>query len=128
MIHKLRFILLVSCALFVTALPALAHHSFTAEFDGTKTLTLKGVLSKVAWVNPHTYFYIDVKDKDGNVTTWAIECQPTGFMHRGGLSRDMFVEGTEVTAVVFGAKDGSKNLGYLKEMTFADGRTITVSQ
>jgi hypothetical protein len=128
MIHRFRFVLLAACALFLTALPALAHHSFTAEFDGSKTVTLKGVLSKVAWVNPHTYFYVDVKDEDGKVTTWALECQPTGFMHRGGLTRDMFVEGSQVTVVVFVAKDGSKSLGYLKEMTFADGRTITVSQ
>ena len=128
MVAKFRLVLLVPVAFLLLSQPAKAHHSFTAEFDGTTTVTLKGVLTKVAWVNPHTYFYVDVKDDKGEVTTWALECQPTGFMHRGGLSRDMFTEGSEVTVTAFRAKDGTKNLGYLKDMTFADGHKVVISQ
>jgi len=128
MFHKLRITFLTSCALLLMALPTLAHHSFTAEFNGETTITLKGVLTKVAWVNPHTYFYVDVKDDSGKVTNWALECQPTGFMHRGGVTRDMFVEGQEVTVTAFPAKDGTKNLGYLKDMTFPDGHKVVISQ
>lgn len=128
MIPKFRFVMLLPLALLFFCAPAKAHHSFTAEFNGGTTVTLRGVLTKVAWVNPHTYFYVDVKDDKGNVTTWALECQPTGFMHRGGVSRDMFTEGEEVTVTAFPAKDGTKNLGYLKDMTFPDGHKVVISQ
>jgi len=106
------------------ALPVLAHHSFEAEFDGSKTLTLKGVVSKVDWTNPHVYIYLDVKDAEGKVTTWAIESHPTGRMHLAGITRQMLGEGQTVTAEVFPAKDGSKSLGNLHKITFADGHFI----
>ena len=115
--------LLASCAL-LAALPALAHHSFQAEFDGSKPVTLKGTLSKIDWINPHIYFYLDVKDDAGKVTNWTLESIPTGFMHRAGLTRDDFVLGDNVTVLAYRAKDGTKAFGWVQELTFASGRKV----
>jgi hypothetical protein len=116
-------ILLVGCAL-VAALPLFAHHSFQAEFDGSKPLTLKGTLSKIDWINPHIYFYLDVKDDDGKVTTWTLESIPTGFMHRAGLTRNDFNIGDPVTVLVYRAKDGTRAFAWVQELTFANGRKV----
>jgi hypothetical protein len=121
--RNLGAVLLASCALLM-ALPLLAHHSFQAEFDGNKSLTLKGTLSKIDWINPHIYFYLDVKDDDGKVTTWTLESIPTGFMHRAGLTRDDFVIGDTLTALVYRAKDGTKAFAWVQELTFANGRKV----
>jgi uncharacterized protein DUF6152 len=115
--------LLASCAL-LAALPALAHHSFQAEFDGSKPVTLKGTLSKIDWINPHIYFYLDVKDDSGKVTNWTLESIPTGFMHRAGLTRDDFVLGDTVTVLAYRAKDGTKAFGWVQEFTFPNGRKV----
>ena len=116
-------VLLASCAM-LAALPVLAHHSFQAEFDGGKPVTLKGTLSKIDWINPHIYFYLDVKDDAGKVTNWTLESIPTGFMHRAGLTRDDFVIGDTVTVLAYRAKDGTKAFGWVQEFTFPNGRKV----
>jgi hypothetical protein len=121
--RNLGAVLLASCALLM-ALPVLAHHSFQAEFDANKSLTLKGTLSKIDWINPHIYFYLDVKDDDGKVTTWTLESIPTGFMHRAGLTRDDFMIGDTITALVYRAKDGTRAFAWVQELTFANGRKV----
>jgi Family of unknown function (DUF6152) len=120
---KVRAVLLAGYALLAT-LPALAHHSFQAEFDANKPVTLKGTLSKIDWINPHIYFYLDVKDDGGKVTNWTLESIPTGFMHRAGLTRDDFAVGDSVTVLGYRAKDGTRAFAWVQEITFANGRKV----
>jgi hypothetical protein len=103
------------------AAPVLAHHSTAAEFDMHKEMTLSGVISKVDWMNPHVYLYVDVKDGQGQVTTWAIESLPTRFYHNLGLTRSMLGEGQPVTVLIRPAKIEGKALGYLLKITYPDG-------
>lgn len=121
--NNFRGILLATCAV-LAALPALAHHSFQAEFDASKEVTLTGTISKIDWINPHIYFYLDVKDNDGKVTNWMLECIPTGFMHRAGLTRNDFNVGDNVTVLAYRAKDGTRAFAWLQELTFANGRKV----
>ena len=102
----------------------LAHHTIAAEFDTRDTVTLQGEFTKIDWINPHIYFYMDVKDDSGNVRKWSLETYPTGFFHRAGITRDLFKLGEPVTVVCYRAKDGTQAFGYLKEMTLASGRKI----
>ena len=118
-------VLLVCVAMLSMAIPALAHHSVQAEFTFHET-TITGVLTKVEWINPHTYFYLDVKDDQGNVTQWSGESYPTGFFHRAGMTRDLFKVGDTVTMVLFLAKDPTEpRFGWMHEVTLPSGRTIT---
>ena len=89
-------VLLVCAAMLSVAIPVLAHHSVQAEFKIDNKTTITGVLTKVEWINPHTYFYVDVKDDKGNVTQWSGESYPTGFFHRAGMTRDLFKVGDTV--------------------------------
>ena len=117
-------VLLSGLALLLSAIPVLAHHTIAAEFDTRDTVTLTGVFTKIEWINPHIYFHIDAKDDSGNVTRWAMESYPTGFFHRAGITRDLFKIGDTVTVTLYRPKDGTKNLGYLKEMILPSGRKI----
>jgi hypothetical protein len=93
--------------LLVTAGSAMAHHSFAAEYDSTKQVTVKGVVQKVSWVNPHAYVYIDVKDEaTGKVTTWAFESLSPNALARQGWTRNSLTVGEPVTVEAYMAKDG----------------------
>jgi len=105
----------------VYAAPALAHHSFTAEYYSDKNVTLTGTLTKVEWVNPHVFLYVDVKDSSGKVTSWAVETVSTVALHRYGAKRAMFVEGQTVTIDGYPAKDGTKALVGLRHIKFQNG-------
>ena len=80
-------------ALLLAAVPMLAHHSFSAEYDQSKPLTLKGKFTKLDWVNPHSWVHFDVVGPDGKVTSWAAETPPPNGLYRNGWRKDMFKEG-----------------------------------
>ena len=119
--------LMLAAALSMAA-PAvvLAHHSFQAEFDIAKPMTVQGIVTKVEWVNPHVYVHVDVKDNRGAVASWAFETLGPGRMRAAGMSKQTFGIGKVVTLKGYAARDGSKNLGFLRTVTFDDGHTIEV--
>src|SRR5438046_7259628 len=91
-----------------TASPALAHHSFAAEYDTSKPIAITGTVTKLEWVNPHARFYVDVKEPDGSTTNWAFELGSPNLLIRYGFTRDLLKIGSEVTFEGFQAKDASK--------------------
>ena len=105
-------------ALLALSLPAMAHHSFSAEYDARKPVTLKGVITKVDWMNPHVYFYLDVEDDSGKVTSWALEMGPPNGLQRAGWTRNTMKIGDEVIVEGTLAKDGSKQ---------ANARSVTMA-
>ena len=119
-------ILFTAAGLALAAVSANAHHSLYAVFDENKSVTLKGTISKVEWVNPHDYLSIDVPDADGKVSTWSIETFPPGTLGRAGLTREKLGVRESVTLVGFAAKNGSQ-LVFLRTITFADGRELFIS-
>jgi len=94
----------VGLALASLTLSVSAHHSWTAEYDAKKPVTVKGVVSKVEWTNPHTHFYVDVTDTSGKVTTWNFEMASTPALERGGWSRKTLPIGTQVTVEGFAGR------------------------
>src|SRR5262249_2990071 len=118
--HGPSALLLAAAALLIET-TSLAHHSVPGQFDMSKPMTLKGVVSKVDWINPHIYIYLDVKSEDGTMTTWALETLPTAMMRKAGLSKESFIgQSGEITVNVLPARDGTKHLAFLQQITFAD--------
>ena len=114
---------LVGAMAVASAMPVLAHHSFAAEFDSAKPITLTGVVTKVEWMNPHTHFLIDVKEEGGKVTNWDFETGSPNALARRGWTRHSLKEGDVVTVDAFRAKDGS-NLASARMVKLADGRKV----
>jgi Family of unknown function (DUF6152) len=118
-----RVVLTLVFGLLLVTSPALAHHSFQAEFNAKQIITLKGTVSKVDWINPHVFVYVNVKDESGKVTTWSLESLPVLFLHRSGLTKPLLLgSGNETVEVnAFPAKDGTKAFGFLTKITYPDG-------
>jgi hypothetical protein len=116
-------VLAVSVGLGLTSVPAFPHHSFAAEYDATKPVTLTGTVTKVEWMNPHARFYVDVKDDKGVVANWEFELgSPNGLMHEG-WTRNSLKTGDVVTVTGSLAKDGAK-LVNARKITLADGTQV----
>jgi len=110
-------------ALLATALPLLAHHSFAAEYDASKTIKITGVVTKVEWMNPHARFYVDVKDADGKVTNWNFELGAIPVLLKQGWRKDSLKVGDQVTVEGLAAKDGA-NAASTRRVVLPDGRRV----
>ena len=122
---SVRGVSFVSLALGLAlgALPILAHHSFSAEYDDTKPVKFAGVVTKVEWMNPHIWFYVDEKNADGTLVHWAISGGAPGQLMRRGITKDVIQPGMMISVEGFRAKDGSDNANGTK-VTFPDGRQV----
>ena len=109
--------------LMLGALPALAHHSFAAEYDEKKPVKVTGIVKKVEWTNPHSRMYLEVKDANGKVTVWNFEFGSPNHLFRAGWTRNTVKEGDRITIEGWAAKDGA-NLAQTRQVTLADGRTV----
>ena len=118
-----KALLLSAGACFAAALPLMAHHSFAAEYDQKQPITLKGVVTKLDWMNPHVYFYVDVTEKDGSTTHWACEAGNPNALARRGWKKDSLKAGDQVTIQAFRAKDASNTVN-ARSITLADGKKI----
>ena len=112
-------------ALSALVVPVSAHHSWTAEYDAKKPVTVKGVVSKVEWTNPHTHFYIDVTDPAGKVTTWNFEMASTPALERGGWSRKTLPVGTPVIVEGFAGRSVAER-AIVTSFKGADGKEFFV--
>jgi uncharacterized protein DUF6152 len=111
------------CMLALTASTVVAHHSFAAEYDANKPVTLKGTVSKIEWTNPHARFYVDVRDEKGAVTSWNLELASPNVLVRNGWTRKSLNVGDEVVVEGSLAKDGSK-MANARVVRLADGRRV----
>jgi hypothetical protein len=123
--YRLRS-LLVAVAIAVTTAAMQAHHSVPGQFDMSKPMTLKGVITKVDWINPHIYIHLEVKDAAGTTSAWALATLPTAMMRRAGLTRESLQgkPGEEVRIDALPARDGTKHLGWINKITYADGHSF----
>ena len=120
--RKLMMIL-ATAGMFVAAIPASAHHSFSAEFDAKKKVTLDGRVVKMDWVNPHAWLYIDVPTADGKVEHWSVEFGSPNVLFRSGWNKCSLTEGMRVIVRGSGAKDGSLRANS-QSVEFPDGRKL----
>jgi hypothetical protein len=116
-------VLSAAAGVLLAALPALAHHSFAAEFDVSKPITLKGKFFRMDWVNPHSHILLDVTDADGKVVTWSFEALPPNVLFRQGWRKDVLKPGEEIEVEGFQAKDGSAN-AWTRSVKTAEGRRL----
>jgi hypothetical protein len=118
-------IAILAAGLLMTAAPVWAHHAFAAEFDVNKPLVLKGTVTKMEWINPHSWIHMDVKNADGTVTDWMIEGGSPNSLLRRGFTKSSLPPGTEIVVEGYQAKDGA-NRANGRDLTFPDGRKLFI--
>src|SRR5713226_680206 len=107
----------------LTAKPVVAHHAFAAEFDAKRPVKFKGTVTKMVWVNPHAWIYVDVKKPDGTVEEWMVEAGTPNTLLRRGLTRQSLPAGTEITVDGYQSKDGSLRANG-RDLTLPNGQTL----
>jgi hypothetical protein len=115
--------MIVAVVALLAATPAAGHHAFAAEFDSDKPVKVKGSVTKLEWVNPHAWIYVDVKGDDGKVVNWHFELGPPNALFRLGWKKDAIPEGTQVEISGYRAKSG-ENVGNGRSITLPDGREL----
>ena len=115
--------LLIAMGMLLVVVPVSAHHSFAAEFDAKKPITLEGTIAKMAWVNPHSWLYIEVKEPEGTVVEWAVQTVSATSLYKRGWRTDALPVGTPVTIQGFLAKDGSPTAN-AQNLTLPDGTEL----
>jgi DNA/RNA endonuclease YhcR with UshA esterase domain len=115
-------VLVGGLVLLGAGVPVFAHHSFAAAFDMSKAVTVQGTIVQVRLENPHSWFFLDVKDPSGKVERWAFEAGTPSGMIRNGFNQNIIKPGAEVTIKGFHAKDPSQNMGMLQQLIMADGK------
>lgn len=123
--RNLFMLVVTATAVIAMALPVIAHHSFAAEYDADKPVTLTGSVTKMAWINPHSWIYIDVKKPDGSVENWAVEAGPPGTLVRAGFTKESLAAGTVIKVNGYRAKDGALRANG-RDITLPDGRLLFV--
>jgi len=123
---RLALLAVATALLCGTAHRAQAHHSFAAEFDATQPVTLHGTITKMEWINPHSWLHIDVKNDDGTTTPWMIEGATPNTLLRRGFTREAVKAGTEITIVGFRAKNGA-NRANGRDLILPDGSRLFMS-
>jgi hypothetical protein len=120
---KAKSVILTAAFGSLAALPALAHHSFAAEYDSAKPVELKGKVTQVEWTNPHARFYVDVTDANGKVTNWNLELASPNVLKRNGWTRTSLKVGDEITVQGSRAKDGA-SMANARTVVLADGKKV----
>jgi len=123
--RNVLMVMLVVMATIPLAPPVSAHHSFAAEYDADRPVTLTGAVTKMAWINPHSWIYIDVKKPDGTVESWAVEAGPPGTLVRAGFTKNSLAPGTVIKVNGYRAKDGALRANG-RDITLPDGRLLFV--
>jgi hypothetical protein len=123
MTRRLLAVLILCAVPLIGVQPMLAHHSETAEFDSSRPVKVTGTIKKVEWQNPHVWYYVEVKDADGKVTTWGFAGAPPGSLMRRGITKDVLKIGAIVNVEGSRARDGSNNASG-RRVTFADGKNV----
>jgi hypothetical protein len=111
-------------ALFITSLPAAAHHAFGAEFDATRPVLLKGKIVKIEWVNPHTWIHVEITKEDGAKEVWMVEGGSPNSLLRRGANKETFPVGTDVVVDGYQTRDHTQLRANARNVTFPDGRKL----
>ena len=123
---RMRLVAIVLCLGISVTVPLLSHHAFSSEFDANKPVKLKGTVSRIEWINPHTWIHVDVKETDGKITKWMVEGGSPNALIRRGVTSQLLKVGMEVMVDGYQAKDGSTRANG-RDITLADGRKLSVA-